>query len=211
MKALLQAMQDIHGAASSINKIIKVIDDIAFQTNILALNAAVEAAHAGAHGRGFAVVAEEVRNLAAKSAGAAQETKDLIQGSIKMTENGTRIADQSAAALDNIVQRVGKTVDLVSEIALASNQQATAITEINRGIEQMSQVVQANSATAEEAAAASEELSGQADLLKTMVGRFQLKNNVAPSKKSVEKPAPRKNPEMTQAKILLTAEEYGKY
>ena len=211
MKALLQAMQDIHGAASSINKIIKVIDDIAFQTNILALNAAVEAAHAGAHGRGFAVVAEEVRNLAAKSAGAAQETKDLIQGSIKMTENGTRIADQSAAALDNIVQRVGKTVDLVSEIALASNQQATAITEINRGIEQMSQVVQANSATAEEAAAASEELSGQADLLKTMVGRFQLKNNVAPSKKSVEKPAPRKSPEMTQAKILLTAEEYGKY
>ena len=144
MKALLQAMQDIHGAASSINKIIKVIDDIAFQTNILALNAAVEAAHAGAHGRGFAVVAEEVRNLAAKSAGAAQETKDLIQGSIKMTENGTRIANQSAAALDNIVQRVGKTVDLVSEIALASNQQATAITEINRGIEQMSQVVQAN-------------------------------------------------------------------
>ncbi len=211
MKALLQAMQDIHGAASSINKIIKVIDDIAFQTNILALNAAVEAAHAGAHGRGFAVVAEEVRNLAAKSAGAAQETKDLIQGSIKMTENGTRIADQSAAALDNIVQRVGKTVDLVSEIALASNQQATAITEINRGIEQMSQVVQANSATAEEAAAASEELSGQADLLKTMVGRFQLKNNVVPSKKSVEKPAPRKSPEMTQAKILLTAEEYGKY
>jgi methyl-accepting chemotaxis protein len=211
MKSLQQAMQDISKAASSINKIIKVIDDIAFQTNILALNAAVEAAHAGAHGRGFAVVAEEVRNLAAKSAGAAKETKELIKSSIKMTETGTHIADQTASALENIVERVEKTVDLVSEITLASNQQATAITEINRGIEQMSQVVQTNSATAEEAAAASEELSGQAELLKTMVGRFRLRDNVAQSKQNAEKPAAKDIPDALPAKILLTAEEYGKY
>ncbi|MGI6174751.1 MAG: methyl-accepting chemotaxis protein [Christensenellales bacterium] len=212
MKALQQAMQEINDASATISKVIKVIDDIAFQTNILALNAAVEAARAGAHGKGFAVVAEEVRNLAARSAGAAKETTQLIEGSIKKTEVGTHIADETAAALESIVGSVEKAVNLVSEIAGASNQQASAITEVNKGIEQMSQVVQTNSATAEEAAAAAEELSSQADLLKTMVGRFRLKQGNMSMKHTPEIPAAVRAPiAHDTARISLNDTDYGKY
>jgi methyl-accepting chemotaxis protein len=173
MNEMQRAMDDINKSATDISKIIKVIDSIAFQTNILALNAAVEAARAGQYGKGFSVVAEEVRNLAKRSADAAKETTALIELSGKKTKAGTKIVDDTAVALREIVKSIENAVLHVGEIADSSSEQAMAIDEINKGIEQLAQVVQLNSATSENVASASEELSGQAQILQEMVTQFK--------------------------------------
>lgn len=173
MSNMIASMETISDKAEEISKIIKDIDDIAFQTNILALNAAVEAARAGDAGKGFAVVADEVRNLASKSAEAANSTTQLIQQTVAAVQQGVRISGQTEDSLRKVVEISEKVLRSVSRISDAAAEQAKEITEISAGIDRISGVVQSNSATAEESAAASEVLSGQADELKQLIGNFR--------------------------------------
>ncbi|MSS11345.1 methyl-accepting chemotaxis protein [Clostridium sp. WB02_MRS01] len=188
MKKLVEAMSGIENTSSEIEKIIKTIDDIAFQTNILSLNAAVEAARAGEAGKGFAVVADEVRNLASKSAEAAKDTTELIQNTLTAIENGNDMVIKTEKHLNQIAGRA-KTVNmLIKMITAASEAQASTVEQINLGINQISSVIQTNSATAEESAASSEELSAQAETLNNLVAHFKLTNGLKSSSEQKQIP-----------------------
>ncbi len=176
MQHMISAMQDINDAAENISKIMKIIDDIAAQTNIISLNASVEAARAGVHGKGFAVVAEEIRKLAAESAEAASNSADMIEDSIKKAAVGSKLAEETAVSLEGIQGSVEDMVSIINRIAEASNNQSTSVSQVNQGITQIAEVMQNNSASSEECAATSAQLSNLADELKGAVDRYKLKN-----------------------------------
>lgn len=175
MREMMTAMNNISSTSEHIGKIIKTIDEIAFNTNILALNAAVEAARAGSAGKGFAVVADEVRNLAAKSAESVKDTVRLIEDTLNAVHDGETIVQKTFTEFEKVVEESTQVVDIVNEIAKESVKQADAITQITIGVDQISSVVQTNSATSEESAAASEQLSSQANLLRETVRKFKFK------------------------------------
>jgi len=177
MRQMLASMHSIKESSDSISQIIKIIEDIALQTNLLALNAAVEAARAGEHGKGFTVVAEEVRTLASRSQKAAKETAGLIEESNMRVVEGTVIAEKTASTLQTIVTDVSRVADIIDGISRSSAEQANAVEHITVGLNQITQVVSDNSATSEESASASQELSSQAELLREMVGVFKLKTD----------------------------------
>ncbi|MDD4565036.1 MAG: methyl-accepting chemotaxis protein [Eubacteriales bacterium] len=178
MTKMLKAMDDIKESSKYIGSVIRVIDDIAFQTNLLALNAAIEAARAGEQGKGFAVVADEVKNLAARSANAVKETSEKIENSIMRVEEGYKIANETASALNMIIQEVSDAVEIMGAIADSSVQQATAISEVKTGVNMVAEVTQGNTATSEESASYSEQMAAQAQSLKSLIDQFEIHNSI---------------------------------
>ncbi|MFC3652630.1 methyl-accepting chemotaxis protein [Dyella humi] len=200
------AMQDIRQASTQISDIVGLIDEIAFQTNLLALNAAVEAAHAGEHGRGFAVVADEVRNLAQRSARAAKEIKTLIGDSVEKVQAGSQLVDESGKALAGIIASVKKVVDIVDEIAAASQEQSGGIEQVNRAVMQMDEATQQNAALVEEAAAAARAMQEQADRLHAQMGFFRVRGVVQGACAPARNTGPARKPTLAASVLAAVGE-----